>query len=126
MEIHPFFFIRKVIQRDIVDFNIHNITSNINITFPLESELTIFLVSLFIHEDVGLHVPDKLVGEKLGGLGRPQDVLSHISHLCRTEYPSSLLLLHKFPLNQSQNRANDFWSTNLSCSILQPLFLLAY
>lgn len=43
--------------------------------------LTVFLVSFIVQEYVGLHIPDKLVGEKLRLLSGPQDVLSHITHL---------------------------------------------
>ena len=39
------------------------------------------MVSLFVQVDVGLHVPDELVGQQLGGLGGPQDVLPHVAHL---------------------------------------------
>lgn len=60
----------------------------------MESALTVFVVSLLVHEDVSLHVPDELVGEKLRLLCRPQDVLSHVSHLSRTNQSLSLLL-HK-------------------------------
>jgi len=45
------------------------------------SPLTVLLVALLVHEDVGLHVPDELVGEQLRLLGRPQDVLPHVAHL---------------------------------------------
>lgn len=51
------------------------------------------MVSLFIHEDVGLHVPDELVSKKLRGLRSPQDVLSHITHLNRAECQSSSVVL---------------------------------
>lgn len=60
----------------------------------MESALTVFVVSLLVHEDVSLHVPDELVGEKLRLLCRPQDVLSHVSHLSRRNQSLSLLL-HK-------------------------------
>ena len=43
--------------------------------------LTVFLVSLLVHEDVCLHVPDELVGQQLGLLRRPQNVLAHVAHL---------------------------------------------
>lgn len=54
--------------------------------------LTVFVMSLLIHEDVGLHVPDELVGQKLRGLCSPQDVLSHIAHLSREQGQSSVTL----------------------------------
>ncbi len=50
-----------------------------------ESALTVFVVSLLIHKDVGLHVPDELVGEKLRLLGRPQDVFPDVTHLSRNK-----------------------------------------
>ena len=46
-----------------------------------ERVLTIFVVRLLVQVDVGLHVPDELVGQQLGGLGGPQDVLPHVAHL---------------------------------------------
>ena len=43
--------------------------------------LTVFVVALLIQVDVGLHVPDELMGQKLRLLGRPQDVFSNVTHL---------------------------------------------
>lgn len=51
--------------------------------------LTVFVVTLLVQEDVGLHVPDELVGEELRLLGRPQDVLPHIAHLTRRQSAQS-------------------------------------
>ena len=49
-------------------------------------QLTVFVVRLLVQVDVGLHVPDELVGQQLGGLGGPQDVLPHVAHL-GTQHP---------------------------------------
>ena len=61
----------------------------------LGPQLTVFVVRLLVQVDVGLHVPDELVGEQLGGLGRPQDVLPHVAHLGGTEGPSSVSTSHR-------------------------------
>jgi len=45
--------------------------------------LTVFLVCFLVQVYVGLHVPDELVGQKLGLLSGPQDVLPHVAHLRR-------------------------------------------
>lgn len=44
---------------------------------------TIFLKALLIQVDVGLHVPYELMGEELGLLRGPQDVLPHVTHLSK-------------------------------------------
>ena len=54
--------------------------------------LTIFVVCLFIQENVGLHVPDELVGKKLRRLCRPQDVLPHVTHLSTSRGDLQLLI----------------------------------
>lgn len=46
--------------------------------------LTVFLVTLLIQVDVGLHVPDELMCKQLGFLCSPQYVFTHIAHLSRT------------------------------------------
>lgn len=45
--------------------------------------LTVFLVTLLIQVDVGLHVPDELMCQQLGFLCSPQYVFAHVAHLSR-------------------------------------------
>lgn len=54
---------------------------NMHVLNLREKNLTIFLISLLIQVYVGLHVPDELMSQELRLLSRPQDVLSHITHL---------------------------------------------
>ena len=42
--------------------------------------LTVILQGFFIAKDVGFHVPDKLMGEKLRALSRIEQKLGHITH----------------------------------------------
>lgn len=71
------------------------LVSNVGAQFQLL--LTVFLVSLLVQVDVGLHVPDELMSQKLRLLSRPQDVLSNVAHLRTTQSQDQVMVQHPPP-----------------------------